>query len=867
MTTLAGIICGTIGLLCGPSLGAQPALSAFQGGTGTTSPSGILIGDSTIRLKTLGIGANLSFDGTTLSATGGGGGSGTVGTSSIPSVGSLAYWTSAGFPSLLGSIATTTVTATSPLALSNTVWKVGGSNAVLSLDTSGTWSGNAGTASALAANGANCTAGSYPLGVDASGAVETCTVDTAFSTTSANVWSGFGLGFSTTSANLWASLGLAFSTTSSNAWSALGLGFSTTSVNYWESTQSARGGGGSGGGTWATTTSQTAGTLINYPLNATDVVTIGSNSTTTAEWWFDPALLSMNVGTGGAGDSTLTFGPNTSNQWMMGWDDTDKSFAIASSTALGTLNALKIDKGGLLTMTYASSTGFSSSYASSTLFHGKWMSNQSTQGLTLTESGGDLLLTADVAGVDSFFISTAGTFFEMVANPGPGNGYEMITFEETQGDDTYINIYEGGAGHNRFWNSGSTRLGGLKGYLCSNLTNQVDCIAGADGLGADLVLADDFWLGGKIIATSTTETSTFERFFATNATTTNATSTNFDITNLLTFGGVTGNSWDDFCTTITGGSGLCDGTDATGSGGGLATSTAIADTYVIYGTSAADVGAEAAFTYDDATNHLTVSGTTTTTNLSVTTAVSILGEYFTNFTTYVRSLFTGGTGIAISSGDITFDCSEVEGTGINCTGESITLDATGDWTGTFDGIQGSAYLANSFSTTSANVWSGFGLGFSTTSADVWGASKGYSTFGYPFPAAATSTLLTFSGGITASAGTVNLSAATVKVHTYASFTYSTSTSWTSSTTIPLGPAYTAEAWNGAKCTTDTGTLFVQFSDGTNNMNDFQASTTVGTVTLSSNNSFTASEKRQVVIGTPASSPTKISCTLDKTVNN
>lgn len=38
-------------------------------------------------------------------------------------------------------------------------------------------SGNAGTATALAANGANCSAGNYPLGVDASGAVESCTVD------------------------------------------------------------------------------------------------------------------------------------------------------------------------------------------------------------------------------------------------------------------------------------------------------------------------------------------------------------------------------------------------------------------------------------------------------------------------------------------------------------------------------------------------------------------------------------------------------------------------------------------------------------------------------------------------------------------
>lgn len=39
----------------------------------------------------------------------------------------------------------------------------------------GSISGNAGTATALAANGSNCSAGNYPLGVDASGNVESCT--------------------------------------------------------------------------------------------------------------------------------------------------------------------------------------------------------------------------------------------------------------------------------------------------------------------------------------------------------------------------------------------------------------------------------------------------------------------------------------------------------------------------------------------------------------------------------------------------------------------------------------------------------------------------------------------------------------------
>jgi len=51
--------------------------------------------------------------------------------------------------------------------------------------------------------------------------------------------------------------------------------------------------------------------------------------------------------------------------------------------------------------------------------------------------------------------------------------------------------------------------------------------------------------------------------------------------------------------------------------------------------------------------------------------------------------FTGSTGITYTAtGTISFDCSEVEGTGIDCSGESITLDATGDWTGTVTGHTG-----------------------------------------------------------------------------------------------------------------------------------------------------------------------------------
>jgi hypothetical protein len=47
------------------------------------------------------------------------------------------------------------------------------------------------------------------------------------------------------------------------------------------------------------------------------------------------------------------------------------------------------------------------------------------------------------------------------------------------------------------------------------------------------------------------------------------------------------------------------------------------------------------------------------------------------------------------------------------------IEKTGNWTGTFDGFEGSYYLANSFSTTSALAFTNAGLAFSTTSNDYW----------------------------------------------------------------------------------------------------------------------------------------------------
>jgi hypothetical protein len=60
-------------------------------------------------------------------------------------------------------------------------------------------------------------------------------------------------------------------------------------------------------------------------------------------------------------------------------------------------------------------------------------------------------------------------------------------------------------------------------------------------------------------------------------------------------------------------------------------------------------------TGDTMSGDLTVTGTTTSAYASITTGISLLGEYFTNFTNYVRSLFTGGDHVTITSGSIAVD--------------------------------------------------------------------------------------------------------------------------------------------------------------------------------------------------------------------
>lgn len=75
----------------------------------------------------------ISANGIACGSGGGGGGSGSVGTSSVPTIGQLSYWTSAGTPSLLGSVATNTLSGTGVVTITNSPKIIGGAAAVASL--------------------------------------------------------------------------------------------------------------------------------------------------------------------------------------------------------------------------------------------------------------------------------------------------------------------------------------------------------------------------------------------------------------------------------------------------------------------------------------------------------------------------------------------------------------------------------------------------------------------------------------------------------------------------------------------------------------------------------------------------------------
>ncbi len=289
--------------------------------------------------------------------------------------------------------------------------------------------------------------------------------------------------------------------------------------------------GGSGGGTWATSTSLVVGQLLNYPLNDTDVVMIGSETaTSSAEFWFDPNISRAFLSYASSTAQTIT------NLFASLFTLDSETFDSLTDDATlanngGDLQVVDVTCTNCLTTTEVASADLATLATN----------------VSDTDFGDVTVLTGAWAVEDDSHAHTGTTLSSIdISDDTNLTGGLGLTLT---GDDMACDTASGsvfGCLSSTDWTTFNNKAGFAYPFPSAATSTRVTFSGGLD-----------------FTYSSSTIYSSFITASSTNAI--------FGSTTLsqLTFGGVTGSAWSTFCTSITGSAALCDGSDdgAGGSGG------------------------------------------------------------------------------------------------------------------------------------------------------------------------------------------------------------------------------------------------------------------------------------------------------------
>ncbi len=238
----------------------------------------------------------------------------------------------------------------------------------------------------------------------------------------------------------------------------------------------------------------------------------------------------------------------------------------------------------------------------------------------------------------------------------------------------------------------------------------------------------------------------------------------------------------------------------------------------------------------------------------------IVGSYFTGTTTATS---TFGGGINLSSGCFAISSVCLTQNGGTVTSVAASVPAFLSISGS--PVTGAGTLAISYSGTALPIANG-GTNATSLSANSLLFFNGTSVVGTSSQLtvgsllATTTATSTFAGGINITSGCHALNGICIGAFKSPGFAYATTT-WSGTTTLQLPSPFTSQTIQAIQCYSDVGTLNVDIYHTSTHLTLLNASTTQNVINFTSNNTMTAGEKWYADIGTPASSPKKISCTF------